>query len=220
MKRTSTLVGTALRYLVAPLCLTISGAAHAVLLDFATITQDTDTSLEWLDLSESLNRSFNDVSAEFGPGGDFEGFRYATELDLFQFWTNAGIPTITITAGGATALNFAPISALQALVGITQVTGAGTENTFGTQATVVAPGFHFVARLAVAPALGLGQADLRHSLVSTDSSGSPVSGNWLVRDAILSPSVPEPTSGVLVGLALAAMALRRRRESSSGAGHG
>lgn len=39
------------------------------------ITRDTLANLDWLDLSESLGRNFNDVSTQFGIGGDFEGWR-------------------------------------------------------------------------------------------------------------------------------------------------
>lgn len=43
------------------------------------LTRDTDQGLDFLDVTFSMNRSFNDVSGHFGVGGNFEGFRYATE---------------------------------------------------------------------------------------------------------------------------------------------
>jgi hypothetical protein len=46
------------------------------------ITLDTETGLEWLDLTESVNRSFDDVSGQFGPGEDFEGWRHATGSEV------------------------------------------------------------------------------------------------------------------------------------------
>jgi len=50
--------------------------------DGFNITRDMSTGLDWLDLDVSEGRTFADVSGEFGAGGDFEGFRYATETEL------------------------------------------------------------------------------------------------------------------------------------------
>ena len=55
--------------------------------DGFNITFDSSTGLEWLDLDVSVGRTFNDLSGvdgsnEFIGGGDFEGFRYATRLEL------------------------------------------------------------------------------------------------------------------------------------------
>ena len=55
--------------------------------DGFNITRDTSTGLDWLDLDLSAGRTFNDLtgtdgSNEFIAGGDFEGFRYATHVEL------------------------------------------------------------------------------------------------------------------------------------------
>jgi hypothetical protein len=55
--------------------------------DGFNITRDTSTGLEWFDLDLSVGRNFDDLtgvdgSNEFLTGGDFEGFRYATHLEL------------------------------------------------------------------------------------------------------------------------------------------
>lgn len=59
--------------------------------DGFNLTQDLTTGLEWLDVTVSVGRSFDDLigtdgSDEFAPGGDFEGFRHATFLELTG-WT-------------------------------------------------------------------------------------------------------------------------------------
>ena len=56
-----------------------------------TNTFDTATGLLWLDLRESVNRSFLDVSANFGPQGDFSGYRYATASEVLSLWSHAGL---------------------------------------------------------------------------------------------------------------------------------
>tara|TARA_B000000565_G_scaffold255758_1_gene237620 strand:- start:107695 stop:108435 length:741 start_codon:yes stop_codon:yes gene_type:complete len=46
---------------------------------------DYQTGIEYLRLSESVGRSIDNVSANFGPGGDFEGWRLATEAEINSF---------------------------------------------------------------------------------------------------------------------------------------
>ena len=50
----------------------------------AALTRDTDQMLDFLDVNLSVFRSVDDVSDEFGLGGDFEGFRYST----VEEWTS------------------------------------------------------------------------------------------------------------------------------------
>jgi hypothetical protein len=37
------------------------------------ITHDTDSGLEWLDLTATNHRSYSDISSQLGIGGEFEG---------------------------------------------------------------------------------------------------------------------------------------------------
>jgi len=54
------------------------------------ITQDTETGLEWLDLTETVGMSYNSVTSELGDGGLFEGWRYATAVETFSLFDSAG----------------------------------------------------------------------------------------------------------------------------------
>jgi hypothetical protein len=54
------------------------------------ITRDTNSGMEWLDLTESQNYSYNYVSSQFGIGGQFEGWRYATSSEVDTLLDNAG----------------------------------------------------------------------------------------------------------------------------------
>lgn len=83
--------------LSAVLLLGLSGNAQALLEsdDWKTpgdnlITRDTDSGLEWLDLTATSNLSYDYVSARLGIGEEFEGFRYANGAEVATLWTNAG----------------------------------------------------------------------------------------------------------------------------------
>ncbi len=58
------------------------------------LTNDTLTGLQWLDWSVTDFRSYDDVSSELGPGGEFEGFRYATYDEVFELYQHAGVVNI------------------------------------------------------------------------------------------------------------------------------
>lgn len=80
-----------LKKMIAGVSLALSASlAQAVIIDHDTYLTDTDTGMDWLDVSASFNRSYKDVSAQFGSGGDFEGWRYATRTEfhaLLDGWT-------------------------------------------------------------------------------------------------------------------------------------
>ena len=88
------------------LCLLISGTSNAALISVGdavfgddSVTRDTATGFEWLDLTISTNRSWGDLvgldgSNEFVAGGDFDGWRYATLSEVQTLLANHGFPYI------------------------------------------------------------------------------------------------------------------------------
>ncbi len=58
--------------------LCVAATANATITDNNSYTTDTASELDWLDVTLSRNRSYADVSSQFGVDGDFEGWRYAT----------------------------------------------------------------------------------------------------------------------------------------------
>jgi hypothetical protein len=58
-----------------------------------TATLDTIADRQWLDLSLTRPLSFNDVTSELGPGGQFEGFQVGSSSDVFQLVNNSGLLT-------------------------------------------------------------------------------------------------------------------------------
>ncbi len=55
------------------------------------ITLDTISGLEWLDLTATASRSYDDVVANLGVGGDFEGWRLAITSQVYTVLKNAGV---------------------------------------------------------------------------------------------------------------------------------
>jgi hypothetical protein len=62
------------------------------LVDEGSITYDPNTGLRWLDVTQSINLSHDYVASQFGPGGQFFGFRYATSAEVSLLFTDGGIP--------------------------------------------------------------------------------------------------------------------------------
>jgi len=145
------------------------------------ITLDTNTGLEWLDVAESTNYSFNYVNSQFGVGGDFEGFRYATTSEVKEFITNAGWPVFGSTIFSPEA--YEPLSLVQSLVGVTQdlgymriTTGATADLNFGVRDGVSV----YVSTTDQQGLTVLGGG-------WDDSVADPLVGSWLVREAIREP---------------------------------
>jgi len=66
----------------------LAATAHSTIIDHVDYLTDTASQLDWLDVTLSWNRSYVDVSSQFGIGGDFEGWRYADLGEVYQLLTN------------------------------------------------------------------------------------------------------------------------------------
>jgi hypothetical protein len=145
------------------------------------ITLDTSTGLEWLDVTESTNYSFNYVSSQFGVGGDFEGFRYATTSEVKAFITHAGWPVFGSTTFSPAA--YEPLSLVQSLVGVTQdlgymrITTAATADLFSGVRDGVSVYVSTTDQQGLT-VLGGGW---------DDSVADPLVGGWLVRGILREP---------------------------------
>ncbi len=78
--------------------------SHAAIIDYGHYFSDSVSGLDWLDVTRSVNRSYNDVYNQLTPGGDFEGWRYATSVEFNQLvsrWTGISPSAIgrTVTTG-------------------------------------------------------------------------------------------------------------------------
>lgn len=62
------------------------------------ITYDTVTGLNWLDLTETRDLSYDSVFAELS-GGTLDGWRYATSTEVVTLWQNFGVNFSVATSG-------------------------------------------------------------------------------------------------------------------------
>ena len=88
------------------------GSTNALLVDQGMNTLDTDTSLQWLDLTATVGESSNSVAGGFG-GYYAAGYRHATVLEVAQLFTNGGM---TFQNGGNFPVDFDTTKNLTLLV--------------------------------------------------------------------------------------------------------
>ena len=191
----------------------IASPVSATLIDLGNITRDTTMGLDWLDLTESVDFSFAQIQA--GAGGfAAAGWQHATTAEVCALFGNhatapAPCPSDTPMDGspgandslidllGVTATFFIASEggSGDASMGLFDDTGAGID------ASLVGRAF-----LISADTVGVLVDD--YSATSPLVSGPPshpIGGNFLVRP------IPEPSTALLLGFGLAALALRRRR---------
>lgn len=174
--------------------LSYSSNAHATLVDNGITTVDTDTGLEWLDLTETYDMTVAQVIPELAPAGLFAGYRLAVIAEVHELMTNAGLPVSTIINGivSTDIQDIIEANALTALLGNTitpqygsRYIGARGHLIDGNQDRVV--GFY-----------SRDQSNLYHDYF-TGQPHWPGTGVWLVR----SVDVPEPGPFALIILGLA-----------------
>lgn len=204
--------------LIASLALGVCGVARAAVVSYGDgrASLDTTTGLLWLDITQSINRSYLDVSANFGPGGDFDGYRYATSYEVLGLWQNAGIIGTgilqdcfgvdciyaeTVTAdpvadfvaliGGDT---FTPDYSFGGVIGLTSTISQACINCGYT--AYMTPELRIYTDTNNIPTAGLADALIVEGL--RDHLADPVSGSWLVSTT----PVPLPAAAYLFGSGL------------------
>jgi hypothetical protein len=166
--------------------------------DGFNITRDTQSGLDWLDVTLSTGYSYNQVIEQLGDGRAFDGLRFATEAELVGLFEHAGLDIDANTP-------VEPAIALLDLVGISVASRGGghiagyfydgdTNSSVGL-ATLIAP---------------TGREESYDIIIwknsRSSSQVSSISGSWLVRDT--PNNVPEPAAFLMCTIGL--FAARRR----------
>ena len=120
--------------MLAVTALVLSTSVNAALIDNGDYTTDSSTGLDWLDLTDTTNLSYDYVSSQLGIGGQFEGWSYATNADVIELLDNAGGSGIYY--GGWSADNNGVVIPLLDLWGHTLTYGESTAITSDSNALV------------------------------------------------------------------------------------
>jgi hypothetical protein len=185
--------------------------SNAELVDNGSYTTDTRTNLDWLDLTETVNRTFAYVDSQLGTGGEFEGWEYADIWDIEGLFDSAGG---TGPYDGWSTANEGVVADLLALWGETNSGGDYIDSQFVTgDYDHSMPGWRYWGRVN-----DQNNDPFGDYLQPWQGSTSPAnSGPWLGHALIR--SAPEPSATTLLGsgiLALLMFRARRRRLDDRG----
>ncbi len=103
-----------------------------------SLTRDTATGLDWLDVTHSTGRKYTDISGKFGAGQEFEGYRFATISEVIALVNdNTGFtpPAAASGFGVSDTSGGDVLSVVVAFVGPT-LTNATSTRVFGMTRTL------------------------------------------------------------------------------------
>ena len=214
-------------------CLVVTlatGMTHAALISASdpvygpgSITRDTGTGLEWLDLTLSTNHSVNDI---LGGASGFlaNGFVIATLPQIEAMYTNGGWDGVDDSATAGSVGHLAFVQLMQSLFGITGVSGTPGETTFNegwaltTIPNRVSRPFNTISQNGIAGRVACTTVGFNTFTGVNTFSGCRMDydqrfdfiGAYLVRPTA---EIPEPATLLLLGWGVSALAfgLRMRK---------
>lgn len=192
-----------------------TGGANATLVDQGLTTLDTDTGLEWLDVTLTDNRSYDNIVVDGFGGYAAAGYVHATRSQLCGLMGALGDSLANCSTGGDTDDPLSPASSLQlvTLLGINfSDNGAiSTRGWFDDGNNTVGIGCidHQIRTCVPTPINITSRAQISGSNGTPTSTSFVGIGNFLVRAA----QVPEPGAIALLSVGLLGVYAVRRMKA-------
>ena len=198
----------------------VAPAAQAVLLEIdlntpgdGLVTRDTDTRLDWLDLTESTDLSFDQVEADVG-GFISDGWRHATGAEVCALFAAEDVEPSPCPGGFVGGLPCCGLFNLIDLLGFTSLV-VNQRSAFGLydDGDPSEPGGVGFAEATFI--FGTGWTEVQDNQRASDLASS-TEGNFLVRPSpVAMPIGPYTRAALLILLALTGLVMVRRRSSTS-----
>ena len=198
----------------------VAPAAQAVLLEIdlntpgdGLVTRDTVTRLDWLDLTESTDLSFDQVEADVG-GFISDGWRHATGAEVCTLFASADAEPSPCPGSSTIPVFSETLLDLLDLLGPTFIC-CNTWSAFGLydDGDPSAPGGVGFAEVNL---IFGGTSAAVHDDQRASDLASPTEGNFLVRPSpVAMPIGPYTRAALLILLALTGLVMVRRRSSTS-----
>ncbi|MCW9004850.1 MAG: VPLPA-CTERM sorting domain-containing protein [Gammaproteobacteria bacterium] len=180
------------------------------------ITQDTDSGLEWLDLTVTNGVSLSEIYAQLDVGGTYEGWRYATRAEVAGLWDSFGGDSNYYN--GLSTQNNGLFDAMAPFVGDTYVDGNYSSRTPGDYYSIwvtgdISPsGGHYSATAADTWYEPLYETHDFFKLSDLEANNiTPDMGHALVREVT---TVPVPAAVWLFGSGLIGLVGLARRKKA------
>ena len=195
----------------------LSFSANASLIAESNYVVDTAQGLDWLRWDETNNRSYNDVASNFGIGGDFEGWTYATASQAETFLANFGFSNYSTTAQRSSEDSFNELTGLMGIESTsTQSWIYGMVETSGTKATTYSHYFYSWMSVPEFKIFNLNKtytAGFLGSFLVRDTSYVPPTTSPMILPISNPTQVSEPATAMLMLLTLGGLfGLKRLRK--------
>ena len=201
------------------------------------ITYDESTGLEWLDITATQNRSYNDISSKLGVGLEFAGWQYATGNQYHTLWADTAYNTTNLNLQWYATSNYTPQEKSDLLLRaatILELTGLSYDSTLSGCVLTSTSKCYRENYGVLADSNGSNQwvthldswwntsgiteySSTNFLLLGTHWTSwnketvNSRAGHWLVREAT---SVPEPSTLAIFALGMIGLASRRFKKQS------